>query len=376
MVLCREERQPLSDIVLGFFAPWVIYGFMFLVHLVLPARRVVGYVRDTRTRKPLTYRLNGPLVLVLMAALWVAAGLTGALPWDWLYVHRWSGLAGSCAAGLVFSFIMVLSAPRTGKAFVSEMYLGRAENRQFLRARVDAKMYLYMVGAAMLALNILSFTAHHLQAFPSDPSPGLVLYTVLFLWFVVDYLVFENVHLYTYDLFAERVGFKLGWGCLTFYPYFYLVGLWATADLPNPRLPAWLLVLSAVVFFGGWVLSRGANMQKYVFKTHPERALLGIIKPHSLSDGKNALLCSGFWGVARHINYLGEILMATGLTLALGWPVLQRLPGILAWLYPLYYVGLLLPRERDDEKRCAAKYGELWVRYVQKVPRRIIPGIY
>jgi len=37
---------------------------------------------------------------------------------------------------------------------------------------------------------------------------------------------------------------------------------------------------------------------------------------------------------------------------------------------------LLLPRERDDDARCAAKYGALWQQYVQRVPYRIIPGVY
>ena len=31
---------------------------------------------------------------------------------------------------------------------------------------------------------------------------------------MAEYLNFEQVHLYTYDIMAERVGFKLGWGCL------------------------------------------------------------------------------------------------------------------------------------------------------------------
>lgn len=82
-------------------------------------------------------------------------------------------------------------------------------------------------------------------------------------------------------------------------------------------------------------------------------------------------MCSGFWGLSRHINYLGEILMATGLALSLGFPA-----SVAPWLYPLYYVALLFPRERDDERRCAAKYGELWDTYKKKVPYRIIPGIY
>jgi len=361
----------MTDFAAGFFAPWVIYALILGLHLALPARKIVGYVRDDITDKPLKYRLNGPLVLGVLVVLWAVVGGAGVLAWDWLYVHRWSGLVGSCVLGLLFSLAVVLSARSTGRPFLADLYLGRSQNRQFFNARVDAKMFLYLVGAAMLALNLLSFGAHHFLRFGSSFSPGVLLYCILFFWFVVDYLVFENVHLYTYDIFAERVGFKLGFGCLTFYPYFYTVGLWATADLPDPGTPSWLLVVFAIVFFVGWALARGANMQKYLFKTEPQRAFLGCMKPTALSDGKNALLYSGFWAVSRHVNYLGEILMAMGLTLVLG-----RFGLWVVWLYPLYYVVLLVPRERADERRCAAKYGGLWTEYVRRVPRRIIPWLY
>ncbi len=361
----------MTDFTAGFFAPWIIYALILGLHLVLPARKVVGYVRDEVTDLPLKYRLNGPLVLVVLAILWVVLGRAGVLAWDWLYVHRWSGLIGSAVLGLLSSLAVVLAAPGTGRPFLADLYFGRALNRQVFRARADAKMFFYLVGAAMLALNLLSFAAHHLVTFGSSFSPGVLLYSILFFWFVVDYLVFENVHLYTYDIFAERVGFKLCWGCFTFYPYFYAVGLWVTAGLPNPGTPWWALVLFALVFFVGWALARGANMQKYSFKTGPERAFLGFMKPRTLSDGKNSLLVSGFWAVSRHINYLGEILMATGLTLVLGYP-----GRWVIWLYPLYYVALLFPRERADERRCAAKYGDLWAEYVGRVPRRIIPWLY
>jgi protein-S-isoprenylcysteine O-methyltransferase Ste14 len=355
----------------GFFAPWILDAVILLLHLALPARRVTGYVQDETSGALLRYRLNGPLVLVVTVGLGVLVCALGLFPWDWLYTHRWSGLAGSCALGLLFSFVVVLREPARGKPFLAELYLGRVRNRSFAGGRADAKMFLYLVGAVLLALNVLSFAAHHLAAYAADPSPGVILYAALFLWFVGEYLVFEQVHLYTYDIFAERVGFKLGWGCFTFYPYFYAVGLWFTADLPNPHAPTWALVVPAVLFFAGWSFSRGANLQKYSFKRDPDHALLGVLKPRALQDGTHALLASGFWGMARHVNYLGEILMAIGLTLALG------LPGVwAAWLYPLYYVALLLPRERSDEKRCAAKYGALWDEYRRRVPRRIIPGIY
>jgi delta14-sterol reductase len=361
----------MRDLALGFFAPWLVYALILALHLLLPARKVAGYVRDRDTGKPLRYRLNGPLVLLAAVILWALAGRTGLLPWDWLYSHCWPGLAGACAFGLLFSLAALLPVQGSDRHFLSDFYLGRSENPQYLKGRVDAKMYLYLAGAVMLTLNLLSCFAHHRAIYGAGSSPGVALYCFLFFWFVTDYLVFERVHLYTYDFVAERVGFKLGWGCLAFYPYFYAVGLWTAAELPDPRTAPCLLFAYGCVFFAGWILSRGANMQKFLFKTEPERALLGILKPRILTDGNHSLLCGGFWGVSRHVNYLGELLMAAGLTLALGRPALW-----VAWLYPLYYVLLLVPRERADERRCAVKYGELWDEYVRRVPRRIIPRLY
>ncbi len=361
----------MTDLLLGFLTPWVVFAGIFVLHLLLPARRVTGYVRDEDSGELLSYRLNGLLVLIVCVGLWAALGLSGAVPWDWLWQNRWAGLAGACALGVLVSVATVLRTPSRGGSLLAELYLGRRENPQMFGRRADAKMVLYLVGAVLLQLNLLSFAAHHFLAYPDDPSPGVVLYVALFSWFICDYLIFERVHLYTYDFVAERLGFKLVWGCLAWYPYFYAVGLWSAADLPNPQAPAWLLVLAALVFFAGWMLARGANMQKFTFKRDPQRAFLGRMAPQAFSDGERQVLHSGFWGVSRHVNYLGEILMACGLALAFGWPLLFG-----PWLYPLYYVALLFPRERDDDRRCAEKYGALWDQYRQKVPWRIVPKVY
>ncbi len=361
----------MTEPLLGFFAPWVIFGLTLGLQAFVPARRVEGYARDEASNKPIVYRLNGLSVFLIVVAAWFAAGYAGVMPYEWLWEHRWSGLAGAFALGLIASGIAMVGVPARSTSRLKDYFLGRRENPSLAGGRVDAKMYLYVAGASLLELNLLSFAAHHVLSYPTDPSPGVILYICLFTWFVCEYLVFEHVHLYTYDLFAERLGFKLVWGCLMFYPYCYGMGLWAVADFANPHSPAWYLVLSAVIFFSGWIFARGANMQKYYFKRNPSHVFLGLFKPQSISDGERHVLCSGFWGLSRHVNYLGEVLMAIGLTLALGWPWL-----IVPWLYPLYYVALLTTRERDDDRRCEKKYGELWHRYREKVPRRIVPYIY
>jgi delta14-sterol reductase len=356
--------------IVAFFAPWLVYLLVLALHLAVPARAVDGYVRDARTGAPLRYRLNGLRVLAVVLAIFALAVRAGLLPWDYLWIHRVEGLAGACTLGLAFTLAIVLPAPPVRGLF-ADLFFGRRENPRWGEGRVDAKMYLYLVGAIMLELNVVSFAGHQWLANPGDGAPGVLLHAALFTFFVSEYLFFEEVHLYTYDLFAERIGFKLGWGCLTFYPYFYCVGLWSAGGKPNPHAPTALLAAAVLTFFAGWALSRGANLQKFLFKTRPHAKLLGVLAPEALSDGEHALLCSGFWRVSRHVNYLGEILMAIGLALALGRP-LDPWP----WLYPLYYVGLLLPRQADDDRRCAKKYGALWAEYCKRVPYRIVPWLY
>lgn len=358
------------DIVIGFLTPALVYLVIFGLHLGLPGRWVTGYVTKPNSQDKLRYRLNGLLVLLTTVLGWAALCYWDVIAWDYLYTVRWYALAGAVTFGLVFSFAIMLPHAPVKKSFLADFYLGRLENPQLWGGRVDAKMYLYLIGAVMLALNILSFAMHHVIMYAGAASNGVFVSTGLLCFFLVEYLNFEEVHLYTYDFFAERVGFKLGWGCIAFYPFFYSIPIWSTVELPDPHTPTWLLVIFALVFFCGWTLARGANMQKYFFKKDPNRSFLGI-RPETITDGKRFLLVNGFWGLSRHINYLGEILMATGIVLATGhydlpWP----------WLYPLYYVGLLFPRQIADDKRCAAKYGPLWEEYVKRVRWRIVPGVY
>ncbi len=356
--------------LLGFLTPWIVYAFITLLHYILPARKVTGYVRDEQTGEKLKYRLNGIYVLIISILVWFGLGYFKLVDYDWLYTVRWYSLAGAFTIGVIYTLITVLPYPSTGKPFLADLFFGRPKNPQYANGRIDAKMWLYLVGAVMLELHVLSFAGHHHLVYGAAASPGIFLSAALLTYFVFDYLTFEEVHLYTYDFFAERVGFKLGWGCLVFYPYFYSIPLWASVGEPNPGTSTLVLVISGLVFFMGWSFARGANMQKFYFKTQPHKSFLGI-QPRTISNGEHSLLINGFWGLSRHINYLGEILMGSGIALAVG-----GAGGFWPWLYPLYYVALLVPRQLDDDKRCAAKYGKLWEEYTQKVKYRIIPFVY
>lgn len=80
------------------------------------------------------------------------------------------------------------------------------------------------------------------------------------------------------------------------------------------------------------------------------------------------LIISGWWGMSRHINYLGDWLMA------LSWSLPCGFGSIIPYFYPVYFAILLLHRERRDDHKCRTKYGKDWEKYCKTVKYRIIPG--
>ncbi|MCL2782843.1 MAG: ERG4/ERG24 family protein [Propionibacteriaceae bacterium] len=359
----------MTHLLLGLITPLVAYAIITALHVVIPTRKTVGYVTDEVTGQTARYRLNGKYVLVASIIIWFLLGYFHVVPFTWLYETRWLGLVGACIIGLAYSIYVVITRPSTGKPFISDLWFGRAQDPQFRDGLIDAKVWFYMIGAVMLQLNVLSCAAYQILNVASI-NPGFILACGMLTWFCFDYLVGEKVHLWTYDYVAERVGFKLGFGCLAFYPYFYAVALWFTATRPNPGHAAWFTVVCGGLYLIGWVFTRGANMQKYFFKVSPEKKFLGMT-PVAIGTGDRRVLVSGFWGLSRHINYMGEIVQGIAVALAVGYA------GVwIVWLYPAYYIALLFSRQADDDKVCQAKYGATWDEYTASVKYRVIPFIY
>lgn len=230
-------------------------------------------------------------------------------------------------------------------------------------------MFCYSFGAILLWLNVLSKAALQYEQEPKGSSKAMIVYTGCMSWFLLEYMFFEHVHLYTYDIFRERLGFKIVWGCFSWYPFFYQIGnvvlVEAEKDLTVAECAG-----CAAVFAVGWVLTRGANMQKHALKSGATTFLGAKLNTVPGSNGR--LLCSGWWSLSRHINYAGEIIQAVALAL----PGYMTTGSVIPWLYPLYYVALFVPRELDDDQVCKLKYGEVWETYKKLVPYRIIPYVY
>ena len=362
-----------TEAIAGFFTPLAVFAVFLAAQLVLPARRAPGYVIDPETGEPRPYRLNGLPVFALALAVW-ASGIAG-LPLDWFYRSAVPAVIGGTVFSAVFAVLAVRGRPKSG-SLAADLWHGRALELALFGGRLDVKMYLYVVGGTMFALNALSGAAYHYERFGADSNPGVFLYAALFTFYVLDYFVFERVQLYTYDLIHEKLGFKLLWGGLIVYGWLFALPLWGMAALPGPGFaPGWTnawLIGTAALFLCGWSVSRGASLQKYTFKRWPDRRFLGLVEPVYIEAGGRRILCSGFWGAARHFNYLGEGALALSIALVFGYP-----GNPWAWTYFVFIVSLMLWRERADDRYCAEKYGpEKWAEYRARVKYRIFPGVY
>ena len=364
-----------TEAIAGFFTPLVIFAVFFLAQLILPGRRVPGYVINPETGTPRKYRLNGLLVFAVALIVW-ALELTG-MPRDWFYRSSIYAVAGGTVVTTIFAILAVFGQPQ-GKIknpFLA-LWVGRAQELSFFNDRFDVKMYFYVVGGTMLSLNALSGAVYHYELFGEDSNPGVFLYAAFFTFYILDYFVFERVQLYTYDLIHEHLGFKLFWGGLVVYGWLFILPLWGMAAYPDPGFsPAgtdvWLIGTAALFLFG-WSISRGANLQKYTFKRWPDRKFLGLIEPEYIEAGDRKILCSGLWRVARHFNYMGEGFLALSIALVFGY-----FTNPWAWTYFVFIVMLFTFRQRFDDRFCAEKYGaDKWAEYQARVKYRIVPGVY
>ncbi|MYD40188.1 MAG: ergosterol biosynthesis protein [Acidimicrobiia bacterium] len=364
-----------SEAIAGFLTPLVVFAVFFLLQLILPARKAPGYVTDPATGEPRRYRLNGLLVYLVVLIVW-AFELTG-MERAWFYRSSVYAVAGGTVLAVIFTLVAVFSQPKgENENTWLALWEGRARELSFLGERFDVKMYLYVVGGAMFALNALSGAAYHYELFGDDSNPGVFLYAAFFSFYIMDYFVFERVQLYTYDLIHENLGFKLLWGGLIVYGWLYILPLWGMAVHPGPGFSGlwryvWLIG-TPVLFLGGWAIGRGANLQKYTFKRWPDRKFLGLIEPVYIEAGDRKILCSGFWGVARHFNYLGEGFLALSIALVFGY-----VGNLWAWTYFIFIVSFFTVRQIYDDRFCAEKYGpEKWAEYQDRVKYRIFPGVY
>lgn len=190
------------------------------------------------------------------------------------------------------------------------------------------------------------------------------------LYYVIDALWFEQAILTTMDITTDGFGFMLAFGDLAWVPFTYSVQAryLATYKIDQDIDWKWALAILGVKLLGMWIF-RGSNSEKNKFRTNPNDPAVSYLKTMPTERGTR-LIISGWWGIARHINYFGDWVMAWAWCLPCGFD------SIIPYFYVIYFAGLLVHREARDEVNCRRKYGKDWDKYCATVPSRIIPYVY
>jgi protein-S-isoprenylcysteine O-methyltransferase Ste14 len=250
---------------------------------------------------------------------------------------------------------------------IQDFFLGTSLNPR--TGRFDHKLFCEARPGLMLwVIGDLSIAAKQYQLHGTVSTP-MVLVCVFHFLYVADYYFHEEAILTTWDIKHENFGFMLCFGDLVWVPFTYTFQALYLVNHPH-GLPWWGVAAIVALNLAGYVVFRGANLQKHRFRADPTRPVWGRPPAYLTTTRGTLLLASGWWGQARHPNYLGDLMMA------LAWCLPCLFGSVVPYFYVIYFTTLLVLRERRDNAMCAAKYGDDWKEYTRRVPWRIVPRVY
>ncbi|TWU73159.1 erg24, C-14 sterol reductase [Metarhizium rileyi] len=397
------------------------YLLSLILYRVLPATEVDGTVLSSGGR--LKYRMNtfysSTATLAALAAGTVAQGAEFPV-WVFIsenYLQILTASVGISYAIATFVYVRSFGVKRGNKELrelaaggctgnlLYDWFIGRELNPRVtipLIGEVDLKEWCELRPGMMgwIILNC-SWCAQQYRNF-GYVTDSIIFITVVQALYVVDSWWFEPAILTTIDITTDGFGMMLAFGDLVWVPFVYSMQTRYLSVHPLSLGPAGLAGTISLIGLG-FMIFRSANSQKNAFRTNHNDPAVAHLKYIETKTGSK-LLITGWWGIARHINYLGDWIQAWPYSLPTGVAGYQILaaganaasqgaffmkdgrevvPGNargwaipITYFYIVYFAVLLIHRERRDDEKCHRKYGEDWEKYKKIVRWRIIPGIY
>ena len=347
------------------FAAVAFYGAWLLLQVVLqiaaPGKVLEGTPLADGSR--LKYKMNGWFSFwFTLAALTLLAGLGVISP-----SLAYDQFGPLLVTANIFAFLFSLFLYWPGRGSIYDYFLGVSLNPRI--GPFDLKYFCESrPGLILWVVMDLSLAAKQYQLHGRLSTP-MILVVCFQLLYVADYFFHEEAILTTWDIKYERFGWMLCWGDLVWVPFTYcLQALYLVDHTHELTAPAAVAIVALNML--GYFLFRAANIQKHRFRTNPSGLVWGRRPEYIRTEQGALLLTSGWWGVARHLNYLGDLMMG------LAWCLPALFEHPLPYFYFVYFLILLVHRERRDHQMCQKKYGKDWEAYCARVRWRIIPGVY
>jgi Delta14-sterol reductase len=354
------------------YVSWFL--FQATLHVILPGRRVSGVRLNDGTS--LKYKLNGLLsfiVTIVVIGLLSIAGIAGP---DTIYNNFGALISVTVIFAYALSFFLFAygktakpADPLSGST-IHDFFMGVSLNPRVPPVTgFDIKFFCEsrpgLIG--WLAVSVSFMGVQYMKN--GSVTAAMVLVVAFQFLYIADFFWNEPAILTTTDIVHDRFGFMLVFGDLAWVPLTYSLQAFYLIEHVH-SLPAWGIISITLLNAAGYYLFRTVNLQKHKFRTVPGYRIWGKKPDFIQTEQGNKLLVSGFWGWSRHFNYIGDIMMA------LAWCLPCLFASPLPYFYAVYFTVLLVHRQRRDDRKCAIKYGEDWEKYRERVPWRILPGIY
>ncbi|KAG8504092.1 hypothetical protein CXB51_002420 [Gossypium anomalum] len=379
----------------------IFFAYLAIAGSILPGKLVPGVTLQDGSR--LYYRCNGLRALLLLVGL---LGIGSKMSFVSPTVISDRGLE-LLSATFIFSFLtmVVLYAagcrsrskgsslkPHITGNLIHDWWYGIQLNPQFMG--IDLKFFFVRAGMMGWLIINLSVLAKSVQ--DGFLSQSMILYQLFCAFYILDYFVHEEYMTSTWDIIAERHMVRMLWvmaslcDCLRF----------ESIDECFPCFMGWWLLnnkveLTTAAAIANCILYLEEPISKSIYSNRTQKRLYGVnlqrlsaescllpvigkisISPlfplviYVIATISFDLSVFLYRGIARHSNYLGDLLLALSFSLPCG------LSSLIPYFYPIYLFILLVWRERRDEARCAEKYKDIWAEYCRLVPWRIFPYLY
>ncbi|KAI9166568.1 Delta(14)-sterol reductase [Paramyrothecium foliicola] len=399
-----------------------VWGYTFLsmvLYRILPAEEVEGVVLTNGNR--LKYRVNtlycNTVILAALAAGTFAQGAEFPV-WTFIdenYIQLITGGLLTSYAVAVFVYIRSFSVKPGNKEnrelaaggvsgnLLYDWFIGRELNPRVTLpfiGEIDLKEFLEL-RPGMLGWVIVNcaWCAKQYRNY-GYVTDSIICITAVQTVYVVDSWWNEDAILTTMDITTDGFGMMLSFADFVWEPFVFTLQTRYLSVHPVSLGPVHLSIVLALIGLGFYIF-RSANSQKNTFRTNPSHPSVAHLEYMETKKGSR-LLTSGWWGVSRHINYLGDWIQSWPYSLPTGWAGYQILSaGTVAenafvmndgrvvvqdeakgwavpitYFYVIYFGILLMHREQRDDAKCQRKYGEDWQKYKKIVRWKIIPGIY
>lgn len=366
---------------LFYFCVYIIVFWILFV--VVPGKVEIGPVNNSGKRYH--YKLNSLNCMLISMVLQIGLAVLGVVPLETMSKYFSRIILCSVYVGNFLSILIYLKGrffptydtleSKGRNEIVEDFYSGIELVPRFTSDSVlDLKLFsIGHIGMITWQLSNMSHAAYGWNRGSVDALVVCLLQAI----YVFDWAIYERWYLYTVDMQHDRLGFYLTFGAFSWMTNTYSAYGYYASHIPADRSTVSHIAVISLYLFGYWMM-RTSNNQKENFRKDPEKPIWGkkpqyMVASYKTTDGvvrQNKLLLSGFWGWARHFNYIGDFLLIISLSILCGFHSLG------AHVYTFQLTGILTTRALRDDARCGFKYGEDWKKYKQRNPYLLIPGVW